>query len=641
MRDPDSRRLAVADAVPATHGGVPFSPRFGDVYHAHVGAFAQADHVFLRGNGLPGRWRARRAFTVAETGFGLGLNFLALWHAWREDPARCARLHVLSVEAHPFTRADLARWLDHLVPPAMRRLAHALVAAWPLPLPGQHRLVFEDGAVSLTLGFGEAASVVPQWQAAVDAYFLDGFSPARNPAMWSDSLMQALARHAAPGATAATWTSAGAVRRALAQAGFTVRKVPGFSGKRDMTVAEHVHGGALGREVQAAARAPGTALVIGAGVAGAGAADALAQAGWTVQVLAPVQGADSAHVAAALTPQVDREDSVRARLARAGALSAARRWAPVTAMPGEPIGDAVAVRCGTIQVMPRRQARDAASAEAWRAGMAALTWPPDWLRLVSADEAAALAGQSVGRAGLYLPGGLQVLPPRLCAYLLGHPAITRQDAQVARLSRQGEQWQAHDGAGRVLGRADIVVLAAAGAVPGLLAASGIDWPLGSVLQQVAGQVSLVPVAGMASPYRAPACIVAGDGYVLPAVAGRAIVGSTYDHVTPPGAPAPVTAAGHATNLAHWHTLLPGAATAVVPDGIAGWAGWRAVLPGRLPAVGTLPGAPGLYLTTAHASRGMSWSALGGQCLADWLAGAPSPLERELAACVAPGRRAAG
>ncbi|MBU4612020.1 tRNA (5-methylaminomethyl-2-thiouridine)(34)-methyltransferase MnmD, partial [Achromobacter sp. GG226] len=325
---PEGPVLAAADAVPATHGGVPFSPRFGDVYHAHIGALAQAQHVFLQGNGLPERWRGRDAFTVAETGFGLGLNFLALWQAWREDSARCARLHVLSVEAYPFTQDDLTRWLGAIVPPALQGLADALIAAWPLPLPGQHRLVFEGGAVSLTLCLGQAQTMVPQWQAAVNAYFLDGFSPARNPQMWSPALMQALAAHAAPGATAATWTSAGAVRRALTEAGFAVRKVPGFAGKRDMTVGRHAEGGALGRAVLAHARRPGTALVIGAGVAGAGAADALAQAGWSVRVLACAAPHEAGHVAAALTPQVDREDSVRSRLARAGALAAARRWAP-------------------------------------------------------------------------------------------------------------------------------------------------------------------------------------------------------------------------------------------------------------------------------------------------------------------------
>ncbi|MBU4612335.1 FAD-dependent oxidoreductase, partial [Achromobacter sp. GG226] len=311
--------------------------------------------------------------------------------------------------------------------------------------------------------------------------------------------------------------------------------------------------------------------------------------------------------------------------------------APRIATPGDVPPESVAIRCGTVQVMPRRQARDADSAAAWRAGIAARGWPRAWLHLVDAAEAAALAGQPVGRDGLYFPGGLQVLPPALCAYLLAHPAIERQTAQVTRLVAHGARWQAHDAAGAVLGEADIVVLAAAGAVPGLLAASGLDWPLGAGLQQVAGQVSLLPVSARLPPR----CIVAGDGYVLPAVAGHAVVGSTYDHVTPPGSAPPVTAAGHAVNLAHWQTLLPASSVAQLPAGTGGWAGWRAVLPGRLPAVGALPGAAGIFLTAAHASRGMSWSALGGQMLADALQGAPATVERELAACVDPARGSAG
>ncbi|MDA1117986.1 MAG: tRNA (5-methylaminomethyl-2-thiouridine)(34)-methyltransferase MnmD, partial [Proteobacteria bacterium] len=188
--------------------GTPYSAAYGDVYHSADGGAAQARHVFLGGNGLPARWAGARRFTILETGFGLGLSFLATWQAWREDPARPARLHFVSVEQHPFSAQDLA--VLHAPHAEFAPLAEALRSAWPMLLPGMHRLEFEEGRVVLTLAFGDAQQLLPQLRLAADAIYLDGFAPARNPDMWSSALLKAVARLAAPGATAATWSVAAA-----------------------------------------------------------------------------------------------------------------------------------------------------------------------------------------------------------------------------------------------------------------------------------------------------------------------------------------------------------------------------------------------------------------------------------------------
>ncbi|MEE9478175.1 MAG: tRNA (5-methylaminomethyl-2-thiouridine)(34)-methyltransferase MnmD, partial [Roseateles sp.] len=182
---------------------VPASPAFGDVYHARAGALAQAQHVFLGGNGLPGRWQGRRCFVVLETGFGLGNNFLATWDAWRQDPARCERLVFVSVEKHPLRRDDLAR--AHAASP-LPDLAQQLLAAWPPLTPGLHPLHFEGGRVELLLGLGDARELLRELVLQADAIYLDGFAPSRNPEMWDEWLLKQLARHAAPGTTAATWS---------------------------------------------------------------------------------------------------------------------------------------------------------------------------------------------------------------------------------------------------------------------------------------------------------------------------------------------------------------------------------------------------------------------------------------------------
>ena len=214
-------------------GGHPYSSRYGDVYASRDGALGQARHVFLGGNDLPRRWARREQFVVLETGFGLGINFLAAWQAWRDDRERPHRLHFVSVERHPLAAADLVR----AAPEALQPLAAQLAAQWPPPLAGLHRMAFEDGALVLTLALGDAAETVPQLALGADAFFLDGFAPDRNPDMWSPPLIKALARLARPGATLATWCTARGVRDALAASGFAVERRAGYAHKREMLAA--------------------------------------------------------------------------------------------------------------------------------------------------------------------------------------------------------------------------------------------------------------------------------------------------------------------------------------------------------------------------------------------------------------------
>ncbi|HEX7383438.1 MAG TPA: tRNA (5-methylaminomethyl-2-thiouridine)(34)-methyltransferase MnmD, partial [Burkholderiaceae bacterium] len=252
--------------------GVPRSPLYGDVYHPRAGALGQARHVFLGGNGLPARWRARADFVVLETGFGLGHNFLATRDAWRGDAARCERLHYIAVEQHPLSRTDLAR--VHRDSP-LASLADELHAQWPPLVPGLHRLAFDGGRVCLLLALGDVRAVLPEIVAAVDAFYLDGFAPARNPAMWEPRVFKSMARLAAPGATAATWCVAREVRDGLAGAGFAVAKAAGFGAKREMTVARFaprfVAPPPPGR---ARGTRPAAVLVVGGGRAGCAAARA-------------------------------------------------------------------------------------------------------------------------------------------------------------------------------------------------------------------------------------------------------------------------------------------------------------------------------------------------------------------------------
>ncbi|MBC9906164.1 FAD-dependent 5-carboxymethylaminomethyl-2-thiouridine(34) oxidoreductase MnmC [Achromobacter xylosoxidans] len=601
-----------------------YSPAYGDVYHSPSGALGQAEHVFLRGNGLPERWRGRRTFTVCETGFGLGLNFLALWKAWRDDPQRSAALHVVSLEAHPFEREDLAALLTRYAPEPLAALGRQLAAGWPVLLPGLHRLEFEGGAVTLTLGLGDAQVLASRLSVGVDAFFLDGFAPERNPRMWELPLLHNLARLAAPGATLATWACTGELRQALRTAGFEARRAPGYGGKWHMTVATAV---AAGSAAQGGPDGVSRhAVVVGAGLAGSGIAQALAARGWRVTVIdagrAQGAAAHAGHVAAALTPVVARDDNARARLSRAGSLRALARW------QGLPAGAAPLV-CGTVQ-LERDEGRSAALAGT----LETLAFPEHWVRQVSRDEASALAGLPLARGGVYFGQGMLLRPDLLIEALLATDGVTLLPGTAARVERIGAGWSVRDVAGAELACADAVILANAFGARAVLADSGLLDPLPRVGQMhaLAGEVTLVPAQALGG---GPRCIVGGEGYLLPDVGSGCVAGSTYVHGA---SEARIGAEGQRVTLGKAAGLLGGGFPdfeSLEPGSLPGWAGWRAVLPGRLPAVGELPHAPGLWLAVGYASRGLSWSALMGDLIAARLAGEPSPLETDLAQLISP------
>lgn len=603
--------------------GVPFSEAYGDVYHSVHGGPAQSRHVFLGGNDLPARWQQQERFVILETGFGLGLNFLTTWQAWQQDPQRCRRLHFVSIEKHPFPAGDLAE--AHAAWPAFAALSAELRAQWPALTPGIHRLTLAGGAVILTLVFGDAASQLRAVDAAVDAFFLDGFSPARNPELWSPAICQALARLAAPGATLATWSVAGAVRNALEAAEFALEKRPGFAGKREMLSGRF-------RSRRPPRHAPPTtrqALVIGAGIAGCSAAERLANRGWQVTVLdataAPGQAA-SGNLAGMLRPLPSADDNRLSRLTRAGFL-ATRRW--LATLP-----DVRWEACGVLHL-----ARDAAHEAQQARAIERLGLPETLQQYVDAATASRLLGQPVPVGGWWFPEGGWVQPPSVCrAALAAWPERIhfRPHSAVDRIEWQDGQWQAVDAQGDTLA-----------AAPTLIMASGAGlkhFPQFAGLPQIAarGQVTHIPEA--AAPDLPVVCC--RFGYVAPIVAGWCLTGATLQ----PEDPDPqLRLADHEENLGRLQRSLPG--LPLPPDlaRLGGKVGFRPMSPDRLPMVGAAPAgppaarlpqlarAPGLWCVQGFGARGIVWSALMAELLASRLEGDPLPLENDLVDAVDPGR----
>ena len=591
-----------------TVDGVPYAPQFQDIYHSAAGGLAQARHVFLAGNRLPERWRGRDSFTVLETGFGLGLNFLAAWDALRADPAGPPRLHFVSVERHPFAPGDLAAALAPFE--ELRPLATALLAVWPPPLAGFHRLSFDGGRVHLTRMLGDARELLPQLEASADALFLAGFSPARNPEMWSPEVVRELARLAAPGATLATWTVAGGVRAALAGAGFRVEKREGFGDKREMLT------GMREGEPATPTRAQRHAVIVGAGLAGTLCAERLATRGWEID-LVDVREKRAIATVGLVRPIANIRDAVNAQASRPAFLYALQHFRALQHDGYHLVWN----RCGVLQLA---DGDDEAARMA--AIIAAQGHPPDFLRYVDASEARAIAGRPVRGPGWWMPSGAWVSPASLAVALLGRAGGRVRHhigRAVERLEREGADWRAIDAQGSVIAEASTLIVANAFDAKRLLPQARL------ALSCVRGQVTFLPPAAT----RVLDVIVSGSGYVAPLPDGGHVVGATYQH---DDAGDDIRAADHRENLARAERMLPGFVDDVPPLSLAGLAGFRATVPDRLPIFGATM-LPGVWTATGLGSRGLLWAPIGAELIASRLEGEPSPMSRDLAGALSPRR----
>lgn len=610
--------------------GTPISETYGDIYHSADGGPGQARHVFLQGNDLPQRWRGRERFVILETGFGSGLNFLATWAAWRDDPARCERLHYLAVEKHPFQAADLARL--HTQWPELHSLSRELCANWPVLTPGFHRLEFAAGRVVLTLLLGEAETVLRRCEARVDAFYLDGFDPKKNPAMWSLDLFRRLARLARPDATLATWCVAGTVREALQAAGFDVAKQPGFGRKRHMLTGKRAATRAPVRdEPQSGAR---RAVILGAGLAGCAVAERLAARGWAVTLVerhvAPA-GEASGNLAGIVRPVLARDDNLASRLNRACFLHARRAWSGLEAQ-----GFASLRKLdGVLQV-----ARDAAQETQMRETAATSAYPEDYVRFIDRAAAGGLLGSPIAYGAWLFPGGGWANPASLCRAWLaagGERIALLSGQEAASFERGGGNWRVLNGDGQVIAAAPVLILAG-GASLGVLAP---DLPV----SPARGQVSHIP-QGRLPDIQLPIC---REGYLTPALNGVHCLGATYAY----DAGEELRASDHADNLKRLENILPGAGTGLDPAELGGRVGFRATTPDRLPLVGALadaqaalphdvqlknmPRREGLYGLLGLGSRGLVWATLAAEILASRIAGEPAPVENDLCDAIDPAR----
>ena len=414
----------------------PRSQRFGDVYFSHVDGLAESRAVYLAGCGLPGAWAGRRRFTVAELGFGTGLNILALVELWRRTREPDAQLHVFSVEAFPIAVGDARRALAAW--PELSDLAGPLLAAWPHGRRGLHRTEFPDSGVTLDLVIAEAGEALAGWDGQADAWFLDGFAPSKNPEMWRPEILAMVAERSAPGAIAATFTVAGAVRRGLEASGFAVEKRPGYGRKRE----------------RLEARAPGVAppdpprprvAVVGAGIAGASLVRAFRALGAEPVLFEDggVGAGASGNPSALVTPRLDAGKGPAACLH-------AQAFARAVALYRNEVPGAIIAEGALQLARGERDPSRFARLDDWDG------FATGGLQRLDVATASDVLGEP-GTEALQLRDALTVEPAAILqTWLAGVRHVT---GTVARLERSGEAWRLLDADGGVLGEADVVCLA--------------------------------------------------------------------------------------------------------------------------------------------------------------------------------------
>lgn len=551
---------------------LPVSSEFDDVYFSKASGLEETRYVFLQHNQLPERWQSadynpHRPFVIAETGFGTGLNFLCAWQAFLQYAPQDARLHFISVEKFPLTQADLVRSLS--IWPELSELSEQLTRAYPLPVPGIHRRHFEDGRVQLTLLQGDASELFSSLEAQVDAWFLDGFAPAKNPEMWTLELFQAIRRLSDHGTTVATFTAAGIVRHGLKNAGFETRKTKGFGRKRHMVCAELILDN--GRPVQTPpapdapeiqplpyaapwhntpwfcppgqhpdpetssdttqsnpTETPTHCAVIGAGIAGTTTAQTLARQGIKVTLIdqnKPGLGG-SGNRQGILYIKLGTEPSTHSRFYLAG-FEFSCHYFNQYAGPEKISSDALTLNdptlgsaplwhaCGVLQLATtdKEQKRQ-------QSFLSRNQFPESLLKGVSPEEASRIAGTTLEHSGLYFPGAGWARPYALCQLFSQHDNIQlRSETRVQQIRQSGQQWQLLDQAGQVITTASHVVIACAAS------AREFEQTQWLPVKAIRGQTTYLNMNTRTPDLNAVVC---HEGYIAPSTENQLCLGASFN-----------------------------------------------------------------------------------------------------------------
>lgn len=542
-------------------GDVPRSDIYDDVYFSADGGPAETQHVFLQGNDLPARWQGQARHTIGETGFGTGLNFLLAWKLFEETAAPGAFLDFVSVEKHPLSREQIQAALgDYGLTPYLDKM----LAQYPLRVPGFHRMIF-DNRVALTLIFDDANEALKQITGQVDSWFLDGFTPAKNPGMWTQTVFAEMARLSHNQTTFSTFTAAGFVKRGLHESGFEVKKRPGFGAKRDM-LAGHFTAGK-----RHAASSCKKIAIVGAGLAGTACAHVLQKYGFEPALYDQngIASGASGNELGLVSPRLSALRDPAADFymsAYAQALNQFRQFSDIELFS-----------TGALHLVVDDDKR-----KRFEQTMLNWQWHEDHMLWLDTGEASVVAGITLQHEAIYLPDSATISPRKLCHALareipFHQQAITRVDDIEA----------------------DIVILANGGS-----AARFADLPIHTVRGQIT-QIAATPVsAGLKANLHY-------GGYLSAAHKGRHYVGSTFqrwiDHTE-------ISAEDNDYNLANLQEAVPALTGDYRITGAR--AALRCSSKDRFPVIGRID--DNLYVSAAHGSHGILSALMGAHLIADQL-----------------------
>lgn len=531
--------------------GTPVADHFDDVYFSNDSGIDETQHVFVAGNDLAERWQQWRnpTFVIAETGFGTGLNFLVAMRAFNEFRAAnpdhpLKRLYFITTEKFPLPQQDMQRALEAF--PALKDEAQALASLYPMGLEGCHRLHFDNHSTTLDLWIGDVHELLPQWHSPIkgliDAWFLDGFAPSKNPDMWTDALFSQMARLSKTGTTFGTFTAAGVVKRGLAGVGFTIKKRDGFGRKRDMLT------GVFDRDnenVQHKLRLPvgpyyrftndsldktSKVAVVGSGLAAATACLALVKRGISTTLYFDgdtLASGASGNPQGGFYPQLHSEASIASRIQAHSFLYAKQAYDhTIEHAKACGLADVAHDFCGVIQLSFNDKV-----AERQNKLAAADVWPEALIKPVNSKEVSDIANLALPYSGLYIGLGGWISPPQLVTAMIeealqsgkltlkpNHTYVVSHEAVETTKQRVQIRFNLDSAENEEVITADHLILAlGAGAVN----ASDFD---SLSLRPVRGQVEAIPTQ---MPIEQLNTVLCHKGYMTPVFEGRHALGSTY------------------------------------------------------------------------------------------------------------------
>ncbi|MEZ7226480.1 bifunctional tRNA (5-methylaminomethyl-2-thiouridine)(34)-methyltransferase MnmD/FAD-dependent 5-carboxymethylaminomethyl-2-thiouridine(34) oxidoreductase MnmC [Alteromonas sp. DY56-G5] len=530
--------------------GTPVADHFDDVYFSNDSGIDETQHVFVAGNDLAERWQQWRnpTFVIAETGFGTGLNFLVAMRAFNEFRAAnpdhpLKRLYFITTEKFPLPQQDMQRALEAF--PALKNEAQALASLYPMGLEGCHRLHFDNHSTTLDLWIGDVHELLPQWHSPVngliDAWFLDGFAPSKNPDMWTDALFSQMARLSKTGTTFGTFTAAGIVKRGLAGVGFTIKKRNGFGRKRDMLTGvfnqdnENVQhklrlpAGPYYRYANDSLDKTSKVAVVGSGLAAATACLALVKRGISTTLYFDgdtLASGASGNPQGGFYPQLHSEASIASRI-QAHSFLYARQAYDHTIEHAKACGlaDVAHDFCGVIQLSFNDKV-----AERQNKLAAADVWPEALIKPVDSKEVSDIANLALPYSGLYIGLGGWISPPQLVAAMIeealqsgkltlkpNHIYVSHEAAETTK-QQVRIRFNLDSAENEEVITADHLILAlGAGAV------NASDFNSLS-LRPVRGQVEAIPTQ---MPIEQLNTVLCHKGYMTPVFEGRHALGSTY------------------------------------------------------------------------------------------------------------------